>query len=227
GSLEPAGPDPRDGGDRGGRAAGTSPRRLGRARRVSLGRRQHAHDLRHPRHRSQHRVSDVEREQPAGNRVGCGVLQRAAGRWMAAAPRRSRRSRADVRGRDPACGRVGGALRGGAWTTEGPVMGGPLLRALGAVAVALGSATGAGHRRWQEAAGREGTRYAGDEAYVGAALAGESAGAAPGRRSWLDWMLVGGATATFVGFGIVARVPQLTLGWGWVVGLTAAMLALL
>ncbi|PYP44810.1 MAG: glucose uptake permease, partial [Gemmatimonadetes bacterium] len=54
-----------------------------------------------------------------------------------------------------------------------------------------------------------------------------SAGAAPGRRSWLDWMLVGGATATFVGFGIVARVPQLTLGWGWVAGLTAAMLALL
>ncbi len=122
---------------------------------------------------------------------------------------------------------VFGELRGGAATTYGQVIGGSLLMALGAVAIALASATGAEHRRWQEAAAREGTRYAVDQAYVRAALAGESAGAAPGRRSWLDWMLVGGATATFVGFGIVARVPQLTLGWGWVVGLTAAMLALL
>ena len=122
---------------------------------------------------------------------------------------------------------VFGELRGGAATTYGQVIGGSLLMALGAVAIALASATGAEHRRWQEAAAREGTRYAVDPAYVRAALAGESAGAAPGRRSWLDWMLVGGATATFVGFGIVARVPQLTLGWGWVVGLTAAMLALL
>jgi len=49
----------------------------------------------------------------------------------------------------------------------------------------------------------------------------------PSRRSWVDWVLVGGATATIAGFGMVARVPQLTLGWGWVAGLTAAMLALL
>src|SRR6266436_1870302 len=122
---------------------------------------------------------------------------------------------------------VFGELRGGAATTYGQVIGGSLLMALGAVAIALASATGAEHRRWQEAAEREGARYGVDQTYVRAALAGESAGAAPGRRSWLDWMLVGGATATFVGFGIVARVPQLTLGWGWVAGLTAAMLALL
>src|SRR5205814_1506698 len=96
-----------------------------------------------------------------------------------------------------------------------------------ALAVALATTRGPKHRRRQEAAAREATRYAVDPAYVRAALAGESAGASPGRRSSLDWILVGGATATFVGFGIVARVPQLTLGWGWVVGLTAAMLALL
>src|SRR5439155_1688405 len=30
-----------------------------------------------------------------------------------------------------------------------------------------------------------------------------------------------------LGFGMVARVPHMTLGWGWVAGLTAAMLALL
>src|SRR2546426_1973242 len=122
---------------------------------------------------------------------------------------------------------VFGELRGGAATTYGQVVGGSLLMALGAVAIALAAATGAEHRRWQEAAAREGARYGIDPAYVGAALAGESAGSAPGRRTWLDWLLVGGATATFVGFAIVAPGPQLTLGWGWVVGLTAAMLALL
>src|SRR2546430_7249852 len=92
--------------------------------------------------------------------------------------------------------------------------------ALGGVAIALASATGTEHRRWQEAATREGARYGIDPAYVRAALAGERAGVSPGSRTWLDWILVGGATATFVGFGILARVPQLTLGWGWVAGLT-------
>jgi hypothetical protein len=99
--------------------------------------------------------------------------------------------------------------------------------ALGAVAIALASATGAEHRHWQEAAAREGARYGIDPAYVRAALAGESSSPSPSRRTWLDWTLVGGATATFIGFGMVARVPQLTLGWGWVAGLTVAMLALL
>src|SRR2546428_13491068 len=120
---------------------------------------------------------------------------------------------------------VFGELRGGAATTYGQVIGGSLLMALGAVAIALASATGAEHRRWQEAAAREGTRYGVDQTYVRAALAGESAGSAPGRRTWLDWLLVGGATATVVGFAIVARRPPPTLRWGWVVGLTAAVLA--
>jgi hypothetical protein len=122
---------------------------------------------------------------------------------------------------------VFGELRGGAATTYGQVIGGSLLMALGAVAIALASATGAEHRRWQEAATREGDRYGIDPAYVRAALAGESASASPSRRSWVDWVLVGGATATILGFGMIARVPQLTLHWAWVAGLTAAMLALL
>jgi hypothetical protein len=99
--------------------------------------------------------------------------------------------------------------------------------ALGAVAIALASATGAEHRQWQEAAAREGARYGIDPAYVRAALAGESSTASPSRRTWLDWILVGGATATFVGFGMVARLPNLTISWGWVAGLAATMLALL
>src|SRR3989449_3035946 len=70
---------------------------------------------------------------------------------------------------------VFGELRGGAATTYGQVIGGSLLMALGAVAIALASATGAEHRRWQEAATREGDRYGIDPAYGRAALAGESA----------------------------------------------------
>src|SRR2546422_2310931 len=52
-----------------------------------------------------------------------------------------------------------------------------------AVAIALASATGAEHRRWQEAATREGDRYGIDPAYVRAALAGESASVSPSRRA--------------------------------------------
>src|SRR2546421_632672 len=59
---------------------------------------------------------------------------------------------------------VFGELRGGAATTYGQVIGGALLVALGAVAIALASATGAEHRRWQGAATREGDRYGIDPA---------------------------------------------------------------
>ena len=120
-----------------------------------------------------------------------------------------------------------GELRGGTHTTLAQVIGGSSLMALGAAAIALASATGAEHRRWQEAAAREGTRYGIDPAYVQAALAGESAGAPARRRTWLDWILVGGTTAVFVGLGLIARVPNLAISWGWVTGLAATMLALL
>ena len=33
--------------------------------------------------------------------------------------------------------------------------------------------------------------------------------------------------AVFVAFGLIARVPELSLGWSWVAGLAAAMLGLL
>ena len=98
--------------------------------------------------------------------------------------------------------------------------------ALGAAAIALASATGAEHRRWREAAEREAARYGIDPAYTRAALAGESAGA-PSRRSRLDWTLVCVATAIIVGFGLLARVPELALEWRWVAVLAAAMLIML
>src|SRR5260370_7227126 len=109
---------------------------------------------------------------------------------------------------------VFGELRGGAAATYGQVIGGSLLMALGAAAIALASATGAEHRRWQEAAARDAARYGTDPAYVQAALAGESVSAPSRRRTWLDWTLVGGTTAVFVGLRAVARVPRPPLPLG-------------
>ena len=46
-------------------------------------------------------------------------------------------------------------------------------------------------------------------------------------RSWVDWLLIGGATCIFAGFGVIARVPQIELRWGWLAGLTLAMVVVL
>src|SRR5260370_42137898 len=95
--------------------------------------------------------------------------------------------------------------------------------ALGAAAIALASATGAEHRRWQEAAARDAARYGTDPAYVQAALAGESVSAPSRRRTWLDWTLVGGTTAVFVGRGAGPRGPGPSLGGGGGGGRRGAM----
>ncbi|HYT03605.1 MAG TPA: GRP family sugar transporter [Gemmatimonadales bacterium] len=122
---------------------------------------------------------------------------------------------------------VFGELRGVAAPTYAQVIGGSLLMALGAAGIALASATGPEHRRWQAAAAREGERYGVDPGYVGSALAGEGAGILARRRTWLDWLLVGGATAVFVAFATAARVPDLTFDGRAIAGLALAMVALL
>jgi glucose uptake protein GlcU len=117
-------------------------------------------------------------------------------------------------------------LAGHSGATYGQVIGGSVIMALGAAAIALASATGPEHDRWREAASREAARYGIDPAYVRAGLTGGST-TAPGRRTWLDWTLVAGATAIFVAFGLIARVPSLAIHWGWVAVLALASLALL
>jgi glucose uptake protein GlcU len=119
---------------------------------------------------------------------------------------------------------VFGELAGGG---RGVVIAGSLVMAAGAGAIALASAPGREHRRWQEAGARESARYGVDPGYVAARMAGEDAGAARSRRSALDWLLVVGATAVFVGFASVARVPGLALDWGWAVVLTLILLGFL
>jgi hypothetical protein len=119
---------------------------------------------------------------------------------------------------------VFGELAGGG---RGAVILGSLLMAAGAGAIALASAPGREYRRWQEAGARESARYGVDPAYVAARMAGDDAGTARARRSPLDWLLVLLATAAFVGFGLVARVPALQIGWGWAAALTLALFGVL
>ena len=103
------------------------------------------------------------------------------------------------------------------------VIGGSLLMALGAGTIALASASGAEHKRWQEAGARESERYGVDPAYVAAGLAGQESGVRVRRRP-IDWVLVAIATIVFIWFGSAARVPALHVAWGWAAVLTLALL---
>jgi drug/metabolite transporter (DMT)-like permease len=122
---------------------------------------------------------------------------------------------------------VFGELEGSGKTVYAQVIGGSVLMALGAGAIALSSATRREHRRWLEAAGRERERYRIDPAYARASLEPDAVTDVSHRRTWLDWLIVAGATATFVGFAAVARPPQLALSWEWVTALTLTMLLIL
>jgi len=122
---------------------------------------------------------------------------------------------------------VFGELRDGTPGVLAQVVGGSLVMALGAGLIALSSVSRREHLHWQEAAEREAERYGVDPAYTRARVAGREASATGHGRTWVDWLVVGGATATLVGFAMVAQAPRLALRWDWAAGLTVAMLGLL
>jgi hypothetical protein len=109
--------------------------------------------------------------------------------------------------------------------------------ALGAVAIALSSATEREHSSWQDAAEREGTKYGVEGDYVRASMEGrEMKGrriegieteAVPLRRSWIDWALIVGTTGIFVALASVAQLPRVDFSLGWAVAVTLAMLWLM
>jgi hypothetical protein len=118
-------------------------------------------------------------------------------------------------------------LRGGSQTVYAQVAGGSILMALGAVAIALSSATEREHASWQDAADREGERYGVESEYVRAGMEGKSFRNDSSGRSLLDWLLILGTTALFVVLGTMARLPRMEIGLGWASILAAAMLVLL
>jgi len=110
------------------------------------------------------------------------------------------------------------------------VIGGSLVMAAGAGAIALSSVEGDEHGKWYEAAQRESTRYKVASEYVQAGLAGAEVPASSEtavRRSPLDWVIVICTTAIFVGLAVIARLPVLSLSWPSVFVLTGVLLIFL
>jgi len=136
---------------------------------------------------------------------------------------------------------VFGELRGLSASLYAQVIGGSLLMAAGAGAIALSSVAAKEHARWKQAADREGQRYKVDANYFQAALSGHdpsndpihdasnSSGqpASQSSRSWLDYLLVITATTIFITLAVLAHAPDLALNWPALLALAAAMLIFL
>jgi hypothetical protein len=118
-------------------------------------------------------------------------------------------------------------LRGGSKTIYAEVAGGSLLMALGAVAIALSSATDREHSSWQDAANREGERYGVEDEYVRAGMEGRAHGSPATGRTIFDWLLILVTTGVFVILALMAKLPQMDISILWAVALAAAMFALL
>ena len=122
---------------------------------------------------------------------------------------------------------VFGELRGASHGIMARVVGGSLLMAIGAVAIAFSSAPEGEYISWKEAAQRESDLYSIDPAYVAASMEGNEKSETPFRRTWLDWSLVVAATSIFVAFGALAVIPHMEFNWIWLAALTSAMLVVL
>jgi hypothetical protein len=124
---------------------------------------------------------------------------------------------------------VFGELHGRSTSLYAEVIGGSLLMAAGAGAIAFSSVGAQEHSRWEEAAKREGKRYHVASDYIQAGLSGSGANniqdrlpSRPG-RTWLDYLLVIAATAIFIGLAVLARAPNLALNWPALAGLGVAL----
>jgi hypothetical protein len=118
-------------------------------------------------------------------------------------------------------------LQSGSRTVFSQVIGGSALMGLGALAIALSSATEREHSSWQNAADREGQRYGVDNGYVRASMEGRDFEVRSNRRTLIDWILIAGTTAVFIALAMVARIPRMDMHIGWTVALASAMLVLL
>ncbi|HVO63497.1 MAG TPA: GRP family sugar transporter [Terriglobales bacterium] len=110
------------------------------------------------------------------------------------------------------------------------VIGGSIIMAAGAGAIALSPVSGQEHECWQEAAHREGRRYSVSNDYVQSGLSGEAfvpqSKTVQPRRN-LDWLIVCAATAVFVWMAAICRVPDVPANWAFALLLSALSLVLL
>ena len=118
-------------------------------------------------------------------------------------------------------------LQGSSHRTYSQVIFGSVLMALGAVAIALSSATEDEHSSWKDAARREGERYGVEDEFVRAGMEGRAYESASSRRSSLDWLLILLTTALFVVLAIVSKPPQVDVSFGSAAALTVLMFTLM
>jgi drug/metabolite transporter (DMT)-like permease len=121
---------------------------------------------------------------------------------------------------------VFGELHGRGTTLHAQVIGGSVVMAAGAAAIALSSAPPEEHERWQAAAFREGERYGTDVEYVQAGLEGRTL-RRTNRRTLLDWIMVGMATVLFGLLAIMARAPVVAMNATAAIGLLVVTLGIL
>jgi drug/metabolite transporter (DMT)-like permease len=119
---------------------------------------------------------------------------------------------------------VFGELHGRTRAVYAQVIGGSLLMAIGAVAIAFSSATEGEYSSWKEAAQRESDLYNIEPAYVAARMEGRETNAKNHARTLIDWLLIAGATLIFAAFALMASIPEMEIHWGWLAALTSAML---
>jgi drug/metabolite transporter (DMT)-like permease len=107
------------------------------------------------------------------------------------------------------------------------VIGGSLLLAAGAGAVAVASVTGAEHTQWRQAAEREATRYGISQEFLNSGMqeCRTADSAISPSRSWIDWLLVAVASGVFLYLASVARAPQISFSWPALLLLSLALLA--
>ncbi|HKV23735.1 MAG TPA: GRP family sugar transporter [Candidatus Acidoferrum sp.] len=128
---------------------------------------------------------------------------------------------------------VFGELHGRGASLLAQVIGGSLLMAFGAGAIALSSVSSEEHSRWRQAAARESLRYSVDSAYVNASLSGSETTPSPAgpasrsSRTLLDYFLVLSATAIFAALAFLARTPDLAINWTALCALVLASLLFL
>lgn len=122
---------------------------------------------------------------------------------------------------------VFGELHGLSAGVYAEVIGGSLLMAGGAVAIATSSASESEYSSWKEAAHRETKLYNISSEYVMARMEGHDLNPAGARRTWFDWLLVGAATFIFVLLGCMAGIPNMQIHMAWLTALSLAMLVVL
>ena len=118
-------------------------------------------------------------------------------------------------------------LHGLSPTIYAEVIGGSILMAAGAVAIASSSTSENEYLSWKEAAQREVERYRLNPEYVRTRMEGHDLHMSGTRRTWVDWLLIAGAIVLFVWFGAMARVPAMEIQMGWLAALSVAMLLVL